>query len=157
MIPKDNKFDHNELVEPSISSLLTVGACFELVGLHRLKMLNLLRKDYEIAVRSRYPNCKPVECVIVINGMWKGVKYIYSGVRASNCIVGVNGSKHKICEGYDPKARHMDILLMLIRVNYKKYSINRIENTDVTMQKGYLHIEILEEFSDEYELYEFNP
>jgi hypothetical protein len=157
MMPTNNKFDPTELVEPSICSLLSVDACFELVGLHRLKMLNLLREDYEIAVRSIYPDCKPVECAIVINGMWKGVKYIYSGVRSVNCIVGVNGSQHKECVAYDLKARHMDILLMLIRVNYKKYSISRIESPDVTMQNGYLHTEFTGYGIDNYWLIEFLP
>lgn len=140
-IPEDNKFDHTELVCQSISSVLSREACFELVGNYRLLNLNSLRKDYAAAVLSRYPNCKPVEYSIVINGMWKGVKYIYSGVRPENCIVGANRSSHKRCEAYDLKARHMDILLMIIRINYRKYSIFRLEHPDTTMPKGYLHTE----------------
>jgi hypothetical protein len=152
-----NKFDHTELVEPSIYNILSRDACFELVGLNRLISLNLLRSDYEDAVRSRYPSCKPVECAIVINGMWYGVKYIYSGVRADSCIIGVNGSSHKQCIAYDLKSRHMDILLMLIRVNYKKYSISRIESPNVTMGKGYLHAEFNGYDVDDYNMIEFMP
>lgn len=71
--------------------------------------------------------------------------FIYSGLRPVNCPVGAKNSTHKGYQerfAFDLKSKHLDKLLEIIKKHYRIFRIVRIENPNITMPKGYIHIEI---------------
>ena len=146
-------FRPHELIEPSILKLLKDELAMCLVGQFVCDSLDKLREEYEEAVRCAGDYNSPRDAWIVINGKWYGEKFQYSGVRSKTCKVVAKHSKHKIGIAFDLKCDHLDTLLWLIENHWENYNISRIENPDITVPRGWIHVE----FGFEEELKVFNP
>lgn len=142
---KSKKFKPSELFEPSILEVVAEETAMELIGWVIVSNLDQLRLDYESMVRAlgRYKN--PSDVWITINGNYFGEIFKYSGVRSKDCPIGAEFSTHKKANTFDLKCAHLDILLALVKTYSKLYRIKRIENPDVTVSRGWLHIEFSRE------------
>lgn len=152
---KSKKFKPSELFEPSILEVLAEETAMELIGQVIIDNLDQLRLDYESMVIAlcRYNN--PSDVWITINGNYFGEIFKYSGVRSKDCPIGAEFSTHKKGNTFDLKCAHLDILLALVKTYSKLYQIKRIENPDVTVSRGWLHVEFSEMMVED--LIIFNP
>ena len=141
MIPTSKFFKPRELIQPSLFAHLTEHALMKIIGSYNLSCLDMLRNDYGEAVRLSGRYKEPSDCFIHINGSYNGSIYQHSGLRAVDCPEGAEHSRHKNGNTFDLKCRHMDILLNLILENSMTYSIDRIENPELTVFRGWLHVE----------------
>lgn len=139
---KSKFFSVFELIQPSLLKVLSPQNCLKIIGRWRLRRLDLLRVDYEKEVRRRGLYRSVKDKYLHLNGTLWGKTYRYSGLRSLDCPEGAPKSKHKKGEAFDLKCLHLDVLLYLIRRNWKKYSIKRMENPNKTFHRGWLHIEI---------------
>ena len=146
-------FKPHELIEPSILEVLKDETAMCLIGQFICDCLDTLRSEYEDAVRlaGRYNSAK--DGWITINGNYYGQTFKYSGVRSKNCPIGAKHSKHKLGIAFDLKCLHLDLLLYLVKNHWGNYHVARIENPDITVPRGWLHVE----FGFGQELTIFNP
>ncbi len=154
MIPESKYFTPKELIQPSLFAHLTVSALMNIIGQYTLSCMDMLRQDYGEAVRLSGRFKSPADCWVHINGIYGGEMYRHSGLRSVDCPEGSEDSNHKDGNVFDWKCRHMDILLNLVLDNWRTYSIGRLENPEITMSRGYLHLEFN---SNVEELKIFNP
>jgi len=141
MTPSSKYFKPSELIQPSLFAHLTTCALMNIIGQYTLTCLDILRQDYGEAVRLSGRFKDPSDCWIHVNGMYNGEIYQHSGLRAVDCAEGAENSGHKNGNTFDLKCKHMDVLLNLIIENSSTYSIDRMENPEVTVFRGYLHVE----------------
>ena len=153
-IIKSKYFSLEELVQPSLIKVLNPQILLGIFTQWRLTKLDTLRADYEKEVKKRGLYKSARDKYIYINGKF-GNTFKHSGLRSLDCPEGAPKSKHKLGKAFDLKCRHLDVLLYLIRKNWKKYNIARLEKPSVTFKRGWLHIEILEKLGKK--LYEFYP
>ena len=117
-----------ELVSPEIIKVIGEKAALKLVHVNIRAGLNLLREDLGIP--------------LYINGMYKGRRFKYSGVRSLGCKIGASRSRHKPIyddQAFDLKCTDMDKLWGLVKEGYKKYGIRRVEARKHT--PGWMHAE----------------
>lgn len=147
-------FKPAELIEPSVLEKIGPQNSLKIIGQWRLNKLDELRFDYEKEVKKRGLYSGPRDKWLHINGKYAGQIFKYSGLRSQDCPIGAEKSKHKEGTTFDLKCRHMVVLLYLIKDNWRKYSIKRMENPKVTFYRGWIHVEI-----DKVgvKLYVFNP
>ena len=138
--PSSKYFSPHELIQPSLFKRLTECALMKIIGTYNLSCLDMLRNDYEQAVRLSGRFKEKADCYIYINGNYCGQEFKYSGLRAIDAPYAEN-SKHKNGNTFDLKCRHMSILLDLVLENWRTYSIERIESPEYTVFRGYLHTE----------------
>jgi hypothetical protein len=151
MMPTSKYFTPKELIQPSLFEHLTVEALMKSIGQFSLSCLDILREDYEGAVRASGRYRKHSDVTIHINGMYYGEEYKYSGLRSIDAPYAKN-STHKNANTFDLKCKNMDILLSLVLNNCQAYSIARIEEPSVTVPRGYIHI-LFDAFAKELEIF----
>ena len=146
-------FSPSELIEPSILEVLKDETAMCIVGQFICDCLYKLREDYEDAVKCADKYKSASDLWITINGNYHGSRFKYSGVRSKNCPIGAKYSKHKLGIAFDLKCTHLGILLYLIKNHWDSYYISRIENPEVTLHRGWIHVE----FGFSNDLIIFNP
>lgn len=141
---KAKKFTPSELIEPSILKVVTEEAAMKLIGQVVIDNLDHLRIDYEEMVHALGRYTQPSDVWFMINGNYGGELFQYSGVRSKDCPIGVEYSTHKDGTTFDIKCAHLDILLALVKTYSELYQIKRIENPNITILRGWIHIEFSE-------------
>lgn len=139
---KSKYFKIQELVSPKILDVLTEEAAWKLIPYGVINGLDNLRRTYGAP--------------IWING--KG--FTQSGIREKFSTTGAPRSNHKlytphVC-AFDLKCEDLNKLLKIIMDNNIGFGIVRIENPDITIAGGWIHIEISDQLQIG-ELQIFNP
>lgn len=141
---KAKKFTPSELFEPTILKVVTEETAMKMIGQVVIDNLDHLRIDYEEMVHALGRYTQPSDVWFTINGNYQGNLFSYSGVRSKDCLIGAKYSTHKDGTTFDIKCVHLDILLALVKTYSELYQIKRIENPDITVPRGWLHIEFSE-------------
>ena len=143
MITKCKYFSIIELLASEILAICSESLCWQMITRKAKTGLDYLRED--------------LGTPIYINS--KKYNFNYSGVRPVNCKIGAKYSNHKNGDTFDLKTfdnDELEVLHNLIIENWKEYSITRIENPEVTMPRGWLHVQF-GDVSRQSELTVFNP
>lgn len=117
-------FKIEELVNPIIFKMLSPELCENLIKDYIKNSLDLIREDLG-------------EPITINTGDLQNC-----GIRLLNHPTGAKKSKHKLGIAYDLHTKNLSKLIDLIKKDYKKYHVSRIENPDIT--KTWLHIEFME-------------
>ena len=152
---KSKKFKPAELIEPTILEVISDELAMGLIGQIIIDNLDRLRIDYEAMVQAMGRYTQPSDVWFTMNGNYHGELFQYSGVRSKDCPIGAEYSSHKKANTFDIKCAHLDILVSLVKTYNKSYQIRRLENPDVTVPRGWLHVEFSEESVGD--LIIFNP
>ncbi len=140
---KCDHFDIEELICPEILYVCSEIVCWRLISNFAKRGLDRLRDDLGQA--------------IYINSVSHG--FYYSGVRNIDCKIGAKYSKHKEGTTFDLKTFDKEALIVLydlIIANWKDYSVVRLEDPELTMKRGWLHVQF-GDCSGMSELDVFNP
>lgn len=138
---KSKYFTQSELIEPTILEILRPSLCARLIKPDVVDRLDGLREEYERRVRFLIPNFKPMDYFIFINGDYCGQTFKYSGVRSKHCPEGAMHSAHKNGYAFDLKCLHLELLLDIILGMNFILGITRIENPEITVSRGWIHVE----------------
>ena len=117
----------------------------KMIGQIIIDNLDQLRIDYEEMVHALGLYKQPSDVWFNINGPYGGQIYRHSGVRVKDCIIGAQYSTHKNATTFDIKCTHLKVLLAIVKTYSKKYKIKRIEDPDITVPRGWMHIEFSED------------
>ena len=137
--PSSKYFQPKELIQHSLFESISENALMRCIGHDTCNSLDMLREDYEGAVRLCGALKTDKDIQIFINGFYEGRMFECSGLRSVDCPVGAKFSRHKSGNTFDLKCNYRPILLNLIMDNYQKYGIERIENPQLT--PTWLHVE----------------
>ena len=113
-----------ELVSPEILDMDGEAKAWDSLDESQLLGLDLLRIDYAAELAKTNPKLKP--WITINDWKWKGQRQ-YSGARPELCGTGAKKSMHKERRAFDLVCARLDILKALIRANWSRYGITRME------------------------------